>query len=95
MPNGLRIEHLGDIISKAQRWLVLNLPVFKFFFLIHFNVPPTRITDLVTNVSDKKFIDMEHSLCLPVCFWFYKLELVCVQSVTQLMNTLFITFALS
>ena len=46
MPNGLRIEHLGDIISKAQSWLVLNLPVFMFVY-IHFNVPPTRITDLV------------------------------------------------
>ena len=50
---GLRIEHLGDIISKAQSWLVLNLPVFMFVY-IHFNVPPTRITDLVTNVSDEK-----------------------------------------
>ena len=75
MPNGLRIEHLGDIISKAQSWLVLNLPVFMFVY-IHFNVPPTRITDLVRNVSDekKRFIDMEHSLCLPVCFCFYQLS---------------------
>ena len=53
MPNGLRIEHLGDIISKAQSWLVLNLLVFMFVY-IHFNVPPTRITDLVRNVSDEK-----------------------------------------
>ena len=53
MPNGLRIEHLGDIISKAQSWLVLNLPVSLFVY-IHFNVPPTRITDLVRNVSDEK-----------------------------------------
>ena len=53
MPNGLRIEHLGDIISKAQSWLVLNLPVFMFVYM-HFNVPPTRITDLVRNVSDEK-----------------------------------------
>ena len=51
--NGLRIEHLGDIISKAQSWLILNLPVFMFVY-IHFNVPPTRITDLVRNVSDEK-----------------------------------------
>ena len=29
--------------------------------LIHFNVPPTRITDLVRNVSDEKIIDMEQS----------------------------------
>ena len=49
MPNGLRI----DIISKAQSWLVLNLPVFMFV-CIHFNVPLTRITDLVRNVSDEK-----------------------------------------
>ena len=53
MPDGLRIEHLGDIISKAQSWLVLNLPVFMFVY-IHFNVPTTRITDLVRNVSDEK-----------------------------------------
>ena len=74
MPNGLRIEHLGDIISKAQIWLVLNLPVFMLVY-IHFNVLPTRITDLVRNVSD---IDMEHSLCLPVCFCFYQLGLCSV-----------------
>ena len=53
MPNGLRMEHLGDIISKAQSWLVLNLPVFVFVY-IHFNVPHTRITDLIRNVSDEK-----------------------------------------
>ena len=35
---GLRIEHLSDIIPKAQSWLVLNLPVFMFVY-IHFNVP--------------------------------------------------------
>ena len=51
--NGLRIEHLGDIIPKAQGWLVLNLPVFMFVY-IHFSVPPTRITDLARNVSDEK-----------------------------------------
>ena len=61
MPNGLRIEHLCDIIPKAQSWMVLNLPVFMFVS-IHFNVPPTRITDLVRNVSDDfTFIDMEQS----------------------------------
>ena len=53
MSNGLRIEHLCHIIPKAQSWLVLNLPVFMFVY-IHFNVPPTRITDLVINVSDLK-----------------------------------------
>ena len=52
MPNGLRIEDLCDIILKAQSWLVLNLPVFMFVY-IHFNAPPTRITDLVRNVSDE------------------------------------------
>ena len=76
MPNGLRIEDLCDIILKAQSWLVLNLPVFMFVY-IHFNAPPTRITDLVRNVSDEK-IDMEHSLCLPVCFCFYQLGLCSV-----------------
>ena len=52
MPNGLKIEHLCDIIPKAQSWVVLNLPVFLFVY-IHFKVPPTRITDLVRNVSDE------------------------------------------
>ena len=28
---GLRIEHLCNIIPKAQSWLVLNLPVFCLF----------------------------------------------------------------
>ena len=40
----------------------------------------------------ERFIDMEHSLCLPVCFAF--INLVCVQSVIQLMNTQFVTFLL-
>ena len=71
MPNSLRIEHLCDIIPKAQNWLVLNLPVFMFAY-IHFNVPPTRITDLVRNVLDEKIY------CL--CFYFYQLGL-CSQSV--------------
>ena len=53
MPNGLKIEHLCDMIPKAQSWLILNLPVFMFVY-IHFNVPPTRITDLVRNVSGEK-----------------------------------------
>ena len=53
MPNGLRIGHFCDIIPKARIWIVLNLPVFMFVY-IHFNVPPTRITDSVRNVSDEK-----------------------------------------
>ena len=53
MPNGLRIEHLCDLILKAQSWLVLNLPVFMFGY-IYFNVPPTRIAHLVRNVSYEK-----------------------------------------
>ena len=113
MLNGLRIDHLGDIISKAQSCVVLNL---RFSCLcIHFIVSPTRVTDLVRLqlhgaiyrsdsfvlmpsycanlkairyestslnriVADKshrviaaleiyqmkRFIDVEHSLCLPV-----------------------------
>ena len=51
--NSLKIEHLCHIIPEAQIWLVLNLPVFMFVY-IHFNVPPTRITDLVRHVSDEK-----------------------------------------
>ena len=42
MPNGLRTEHLGDITSKAQSWLLLNLPVFMFVYIL-FNVRPTKI----------------------------------------------------
>ena len=60
MPNGLRIEHLCDIIPKAQSWLVLNLLVFMFVY-IHFNVPLTRITHLVEKYQMKRFINMEQS----------------------------------
>ena len=89
MPNGLRIEHLCDIIPKAQSWLVLNLPVFMFVY-IHFNVPPTRITDLFRNVSDEK-IYLHGTVTFVYVFVFT--NLVCVQSVIQLM-TPFITFIL-
>ena len=82
MPNSLRIEHLDNIILKAQSWLVLNLSVFMFVY-IHFNVPLTRITDLVRNVSDERFIDMKRSLCLPVCFCFCQL---CLCSVSYTAN---------
>ena len=34
MPNGLKIEHLCDIILKAQSLLCLNLPVFLFVAFI-------------------------------------------------------------
>ena len=88
VPNGLKIEHLCDIIPKAQSWLVLNLSVFMFVY-IHFNVPPTRRADLVRNVSDERFIDMEQS---PLSIFLLFINLVCVQSVIQLMNTPFITF---
>ena len=57
MPNGLRTEDLCDIIPKAQSWLVLNLPVFRFVY-IHFNVTPTRIIEMY---QMKRFIDMEQS----------------------------------
>ena len=75
MRNGLKIEHLGDIISKAQSWLVLNLAVFMFVY-IHFNVPPGQNNRFGQKMYQmKRFIDMEHSLCLPVCFCFYQLGL--------------------
>ena len=88
----LKIEHLGDIILKVQSWLVLKLPVFMFV-CIHFNVPPTRITDLVEleMYQMKRFIDMEHSHSLLVYFCFYQLGLC---SVIELMNTPFVTFVL-
>ena len=71
MPNGLRIEHLCDISLKVQIWLVLNLPVFMLFY-IHFNVHPTRITDLVRNVSDEKIIYMEQSPYLGILIIVYQ-----------------------
>ena len=73
MPNGLRVEHSCDMIPKAQLWLVLNLPVFMFAH-IHFNIPPTKITDLVRNVSDEKIWNSH--VCL--CFYFYQLGLCSV-----------------
>ena len=80
VPNGLRVEHLCDIIPKAQSWLVLNFQVFMFVY-IHFNVPLTKITDLVRNVSDEKIWNSH------VCLCFAFINLVGVQSVIQLMNT--------
>ena len=50
---GLGARPLSDIIQKTQIWIVVNLPVFMFV-CIHLNVPLTRITDLVRNVSDEK-----------------------------------------
>ena len=61
------------------------------FVYIHFIVPQTRITDLVRIVSDEKINDMEQS---PVSMLLLFFNLVCVQSVIQLMNTRFITFVL-
>ena len=37
-------------LPELSEW---TIPVFMFLY-IHFNVPPTRITDLVRNVSDEK-----------------------------------------
>ena len=77
MPNGLKIEHLGDTIPKVQGWLALNLPVFMFVY-IHFNI----LQLLIWNI---------HFVCRSV---FAFINLVYVQSVIQLMNTLFVTFVL-
>ena len=91
MPNGLTIEHLCDIIPKAQSWLVLNLLVFMFVY-IHFDVCPIRITDFVRMYQLKRFIDMEQpplSMFLLLSTWF-----VFSHAVIQLMNTPFITFVL-
>ena len=61
----LRVDYSCDMIPKAQILLVLNLPVFMFVY-IHFNVPPTKITDLVINVSDEKIWNSH--VCLCFCF---------------------------
>ena len=68
MPNGLRVEHSCDMIRKAQLWLVLNFPVFMFAY-IHFNVPLTKITDLVRNVSDEKMEQSRLSMFLLLSTW--------------------------
>ena len=72
-------EHLCDIIPKAQSWLVLNLPVFTFVYI------------QVRNVSDEKIY--RHGTDTFV-YVFAFINLVCVQSVVQLMTTPFITFLL-
>ena len=77
MPNGLRIEYLCYMILKAQGWLVLNLPVFMFVY-IHFNVPPTRITDFLEMHKMKRFIDMKESplsMFLLLSTWFVSSQL--------------------
>ena len=90
MPYGSRIENLCHIIPKAQSLLVLNLP-FVMFVYIHFNVPPTRITDLVRNVLDEK-IYWYGTVTFVHAFAFF--NLLCVHSVIQLINTRFFTFVL-
>ena len=83
MPNSLRIEHLSDIIPKTQIWLVVNLPIFMSVY-IHFNVPPTRITDLARNVSDEKnLLLIWNSHPCDFFFCFYQLGLC---SVTYTVN---------
>ena len=92
MPNGLRFEHLCDIVPKARTSLVVNLPAFVFFY-IHFNVPPTRITEYRLGMYQmKRSIDIEQSLLSMFLLSFF--NLVCVQSVIQLINTPFITLVL-
>ena len=86
MPNGSRIEHFCDIIPNAQNWLVLNLPVFMFVY-IHLNVPPTRITHLARNVSDKNIYWYE---TVTFVYVFAFINLVCVQSVNYTANEYFI-----
>ena len=75
MSNGLRIEHLCDIIVNAQSWLVLNLPVFMFVY-IHFNVPPDQnnMCQICLEMYQmKRLIDMEQSplsMFLLLSAWF-------------------------
>ena len=87
MPNGFRIEHLGDIIPKAQNWLVPNLPV-SMFVCIHFNVPPPPPPPDQNSRFDQKCIIsrdlLEQSVTFVYVFAF--INLVCVQSVIQLYN---------
>ena len=44
---------LNRIVADKSHRVIVALPVFVFVY-IHFNVPPTRMTDLVRNVSDEK-----------------------------------------
>ena len=48
--NNIRLEHFLDIFLIPQIWLSQSLPAFMFVY-VHFNVPPTRITDFGGNVS--------------------------------------------
>ena len=71
MPNGLRTEHLCDIIPKAQIWLVVNLPGFIFVY-IHFNVPPdinNRFGKKCINQMTRFIIDTEQSPLSIFCFF--------------------------
>ena len=74
--------------SESSKLAGSKLASFMFVY-IHFNVPPTRITDLIGNVSDEK-IYWYGTVTFVYVFAFF--SLVCVQSVIQLMNTPFITF---
>ena len=89
MPNGLRIEHFSDIIPKAQSWLVLNLQFSCLFTFISMYPRPEQQIWLEMHQM-KIFIDMEQS---PLSMLFAFINLVCVQSVIQLMIS-FITFVL-
>ena len=50
---GLTWHGTTGAIKAVSAVQCLNLPVFMFVY-IYFNVPPTRITDLVRTVSDEK-----------------------------------------
>ena len=89
MSTGLRIEHLCDNFESAKL-TGSKLASFHVCY-IHFSVPPTRITDLVRNVSDQKNYRYGTFTLSASILIFAFINLVCVQSVTQLMNALFIT----
>ena len=81
-------SYCDETLPNSRRQTV-NMPVFMFVY-IHFNVPQTRITDLVRNVSDEKIIIWNiHFVCRYV---FAFINLVCVQSVIRLMNALLLLY---
>ena len=71
MPDSVRIEHFLGTFMTSQSNLGQSKPDFVFAYL-HFNVPPTRIADLVGNVPDEK-MDLNGTITFAYAFDFIKL----------------------
>ena len=85
MPNDIRTEHSFDIILEKSK---LTGSKLTKVCLSSFQCTPTRITDLVRNVSDEKIYRYRTDTFVYV---FVFIKLVCA---IYLMNTPFFTFVL-